>query len=586
MLLQPSSGKALWVRDEALASIESLHFVEAMSLTTQEEDELARKAAAELTYGQRLAMQQTSLVASLLDLIATYLPNGGAITLENKPVKTSDGFNPVMRHKFGFDKMAVASTEVGRLMGLSLDGGEVKWSRLEEPGQKVVLSRPAPVGTFRPELMLIKSAPDETSASSTATFVDALNGMDDAGATATVKVAKVAQLVPLDFKDVSGREVFMAVGEGDEATKSCLLPYSAEGVARVEELAGSLYYHVIDKDAGTIVSYMVGAAHPTDKGCYTSSVVASAVLAPPGEKITTLAYRNADEKVNSPAEILGDDSLLLKYLNPHLVAVVTEGTVTAPSNASEASPTLYVSLVDTVSARVLHRVQHTTASAPASIVMSENWVVYSYWNTKAHRTELSALALYEGMIDTYGLNPFKVPEQQETFSSFTAPAPVVMQRSFIFPRAITSLAFTVTARGITSKNLLIGLESGQVASLHRRFIDPRRPNGKPSKTEMMEGLMTYHAVLPNIPHTMVTVNGSVMGLETIHATSAVIESTSLVVSKGIDMFFARVTPSKTFDLLAADFNRPMLLMLLFGLTAALVATKGMDKRKKLAMAWK
>ena len=73
----------------------------------------------------------------------------------------SDGFNPIMRHKFGFDKMAVASTEVGRLMGLSLDGGEVKWSRLEEPGQKVVLSRPAPVGTFRPELMLIKSAPDE-----------------------------------------------------------------------------------------------------------------------------------------------------------------------------------------------------------------------------------------------------------------------------------------------------------------------------------------------------------------------------------------------------------------------------------------
>jgi len=161
-----------------------------------------------------------------------------------------------------------------------------------------------------------------------------------------------------------------------------------------------------------------------------------------------------------------------------------------------------------------------------------------------------------------------------------------MQRTFIFPRAITSLAVTVTARGITSKNLLIGLESGQVASLHRRFIDPRRPNGKPSKTEMMEGLMTYSPYLPIIPFAMVTVNGSVMGLEDIHATSAVIESTSLVLSQGIDMFFSRVTPSKTFDLLAADFNRPMLLMLLAGLTTALVVTKGMDKRKKLAMAWK
>ena len=82
--MQPSSGKALWVRDEALASIESLHFVEAMSLTTQEEDELARKAAAELTYAQRLAMQQTSLVTSIIDLITTYVPNGGVITLANK----------------------------------------------------------------------------------------------------------------------------------------------------------------------------------------------------------------------------------------------------------------------------------------------------------------------------------------------------------------------------------------------------------------------------------------------------------------------------------------------------------------------
>ena len=52
------------------------------------------------------------------------------------------------------------------------------------------------------------------------------------------------------------------------------------------------------------------------------------------------------------------------------------------------------------------------------------------------------------------------------------------------------------------------------------------------------------------------------------------------------MFFSRVTPSKTFDLLAADFNRPMLLMLLAGLTTALVVTKSWDKKKKLAMAWK
>ena len=136
-----------------------------MGLTTQEEDELARKAAAELTYSQRLVMQQHSLVSSVLGLVAAYVPsanigNDATLALANKPMKHSvrlslrfappcpgkttppcpippypiqlhrisphqDGFTPVMRHKFGFDKVAVAATAVGRLLGLRC-GGELR----------------------------------------------------------------------------------------------------------------------------------------------------------------------------------------------------------------------------------------------------------------------------------------------------------------------------------------------------------------------------------------------------------------------------------------------------------------------------
>ena len=91
----------------------------------------------------------------------------------------------------------------------------------------------------------------------------------------------------------------------------------------------------------------------------------------------------------------------------------------------------------------------------------------------------------------------------------------------------------------------------------------------------------YSPFLPLIPFTLVTVNSTVLGLEQIYATSAVIESTSLVVSQGLDLFFSRVTPSKTFDLLAADFNRPMLILMLAGLASAAYVTKGMDRRKKV-----
>ncbi|CAN0045445.1 unnamed protein product, partial [Choristocarpus tenellus] len=65
-----------------------------------------------------------------------------------------------------------------------------------------------------------------------------------------------------------------------------------------------------------------------------------------------------------------------------------------------------VSVVDYVSGRVLHRIKHKYASEPVHMVVSESWVVYTYWNSFALRTEMSSLSLYEGMIDKYGLSPF------------------------------------------------------------------------------------------------------------------------------------------------------------------------------------
>jgi hypothetical protein len=52
-----------------------------------------------------------------------------------------------------------------------------------------------------------------------------------------------------------------------------------------------------------------------------------------------------------------------------------------------------VSLIDTVAGRVLHRVVHPDAEPRGGLVVSENWVVYSYWNTKAKRTEMGVLAM-------------------------------------------------------------------------------------------------------------------------------------------------------------------------------------------------
>jgi hypothetical protein len=180
----------------------------------------------------------------------------------------------------------------------------------------------------------------------------------------------------------------------------------------------------------------------------------------------------------------------------------------------------------------------------------------------------------------------QVPIQDPLFSSFSAKPPVVMQRTFIFPRAVKSVSATVTASGIATKNPLLVLESGQVAMLPRRLLEPRRPFSEPSKVEQQEGLLRYHPFLFPDSRQFVTLNQTVFGLDRVFVTPAIIESTTLVLATGLDVFFMRATPSKTFDLLAADFNHPFLALLTAGLGFAVYALSNMDRKKKLNGAWK
>ena len=126
----------------------------------------------------------------------------------------------------------------------------------------------------------------------------------------------------------------------------------------------------------------------------------------------------------SAAQILGDDSLLLKYLNPHLIVVITglAGPVAAAgeravidaharavlpaigapgaasSDASPAAP-LTVRLIDGVTGRVLHVQRHAGASGPVSLVRHEHWVVCTYWNARLRRPEVATMALFEGALE-------------------------------------------------------------------------------------------------------------------------------------------------------------------------------------------
>jgi ER membrane protein complex subunit 1, C-terminal len=156
--------------------------------------------------------------------------------------------------------------------------------------------------------------------------------------------------------------------------------------------------------------------------------------------------------------IVGDQSILMKYANPHTVLLTyfssEKGSQQSEAPLKDEGESLYAALVDTVSNKILYRILLSkTASKPVHTLLVENHVIVTYWNAKAKRTELSSSALYEGMVDVFGLSPLSsfsaLPQQirDADHSSFTSPLPLGIQRTYVIPRMVTSLHHTVTSRG-------------------------------------------------------------------------------------------------------------------------------------------
>lgn len=117
-----------------------------------------------------------------------------------------------------------------------------------------------------------------------------------------------------------------------------------------------------------------------------------------------VTYPSAQDAVHVPYSILGDDSVLLKYLNPHVALVTTIASASAgaveavtvessvesnateegsgTSDASDAGSVLYWTLVDTVTGKVILRLHQESASLPVHAILLENHIVATYWNTK------------------------------------------------------------------------------------------------------------------------------------------------------------------------------------------------------------
>lgn len=352
----------------------------------------------------------------------------------------------------------------------------------------------------------------------------------------------------------------------------------------------------------------------------TTRQVSSVQFDPAVEEIVNVAFPLSNDLIYSRVVILGDDNILVKYLNPNMVAVCTAATQGRDDGNATVTPQVFVNLLDIVSGNVLQRVVIDSAAAPVRAHLMENFVLVSYWNPVVKRAEIITMGLYDGVIGKTDYLPFaskpsvgtrehdekttskaavghevsSSEDDEKTIllrSSFLTSIPLVMQRTYLMPRKVMDITHTLSRHGLTNKNILLTMESGEVYNLDFRLLHPRRPVSEPTAAEKEEGLMRYGPIFPLMPQSTVTMEQGLRPTsryptQTLSAPSY-LESEALIFIYGCfnDVLFTSVTPSQGFDTLSANFNYTALVGLITLLFVGVMILRRMHRRTTLKRMW-
>jgi len=508
--------------------------------------------------------------------------------------------------KFQIRKLAVVTTGANKVFAINTETSEVVWStylQLPATGALKRLFLVRNTGALAPLCVLLAAA------SSSKTLVQSFNPLTGELA-AAVQIFNVRHAVMLPDRNSDFQKSLMFISQ--DSHEVALFPDNEEARSALRARVKSVFWHDVDRSTNTLTGYSMRA-----QGDGFASEQTWQMTFPASETIDDVAARSLEDTIYSPTHITGMHEVMYKYLNPNLVAVSTvsqhvpffKGSK-AGTTGSLSNPSVHLYCIDTITGHVLYHVAHPSTMGPTNIALSENWVVHTYWNERNLRTELSVVELWEeskqdenvmelvmqglGLGEKAASNTFVKKKhfangrgEGRTFSAFQEASPQKEEQSFVSPVSVKTLAVSSTELGITSKDLLMGTTTNQLYAMPRKFFDARRPTKQPTAEEMEEGLMQYHPTLPMMPTSVLSYNRTIAGLRGIRAVPAGgLESTSLVLAYGIDMFFCRSAPSKTFDMLPEDFQYAVLLMTIVGLSVATVAISMLSKRKDVNMLWR
>ncbi|XP_050465418.1 ER membrane protein complex subunit 1 isoform X2 [Cataglyphis hispanica] len=548
-------NKLVWAREEALASIVAVEIIE---LPMSDRDQ-----AIETEFDQK----ERDVLSMFLRRITSQINQARAFfqTILDLGPQQSNQRIDLVRDKFGLHKMIVAVTAAGKLYGIETRRGEIIW-QLRLPNIRgftklsnrmiLYVQRGSRHFPHPPQCALL--AEDKETGEGVVYTFNPITGQPLDGLVKLGYKIKQSMLLHVTTDDFLRGILIL-----DARDKVHVYPDSAITVAA--SLGKSTYLFTADQTTGILSGFSLSYSTTQE---LIAHKVWELLLSPRNQRITQVVAKNPIERVHSQGRVLSDRSVLYKYINPNLVAVVTEGIGHAHKN------TLNLYLLDVVSGAMIFSITHKRVRGPIHIVHSENWLVYGYFNEKGRRTEIATLELYEG----------KIQSNTTVFSSLaTIKLPIVERQAFIFPASIEYMQETITEKGITSKHIIVALANGGILELPWMMVDPRRPTN-PEMRE--EGVIPYMPEIPIHMDAIINYNQSVSRVTGIHTSPSGLESTCLVFVHGLDLFYTRVAPSKTFDVLKEDFDYYLIVIVLAALLISSYITKKLASQKAQKQAWK
>ncbi|TGZ49856.1 Uncharacterized protein DBV15_06607 [Temnothorax longispinosus] len=543
-------NKLVWAREEALASIVA---VEIMELPMSDRDQ-----AIETEFDQK----ERDVLSMFLRRITSQINQARAFfqTILDLVPQQSNQRIDLVQDKFGLHKMIVAVTSAGKLYGIETRKGEIIW-QLRLPNIRgftklsdtmiLYVQRGSRHFPHPPQCALL--AEDKETGQGVIYTFNPITGQSLDGLVKLGYKIKQSMLLHVATDDFLRGILIL-----DARDKVHVYPESATAVAA--SLGKNTYLFTADQTTGILSGFSLSYSTTQE---LIAHKVWELLLSPRNQKITQVVAKNPIERVHSQGRVLSDRSVLYKYINPNLVAIVTEGIGHAHKN------TLNLYLLDVVSGAMIFSITHKRVRSPIHIVHSENWLVYSYFNEKGRRTEIATLELYEGKI--------------QSNTTATTKLPIVERQAFIFPASIEHMQETITEKGITSKHIIVALANGGILELPWMMVDPRRPIN-PEMRE--EGVIPYMPEIPVHMDAIINYNQSVSRVMGIYTSPSGLESTCLVFVHGLDLFYTRVAPSKTFDVLKEDFDYYLIVIVLAALLISSYVTKKLASQKAQKQAWK